>query len=328
MIFADKLIALRKKCGWSQEELAEQVGVSRQSVSKWEGAQSIPDLDKIIRLSELFGVSTDYLLKDDIEETDPPVATKEASHVRRVSMEEAVAFLAAKRRTAPMIAWGAFLCILSPVCLLLLGAAAESAQAGKMTEAMAGGIGMIVLFCLVAAGVVLFITAGSITSRYSYMEKEEFETEYGVAGMVAERREAFRGRYMAHNIAGATLCILSVLPLFAGAMIDEENDLLLVGMVGLLFFFAGTGVWHFIRGGVRQASYERLLQEGDYSRAKKKREAADATFTSAYWSAVAAAYLAYSFITMNWGRSWIMWPVTAVFYPVALAINRVCTKNK
>lgn len=63
MIFADKLIQLRKKAGWSQEELAEQMNVTRQSVSKWEGAQSVPDLKKIIRLSELFGVSTDYCLK-------------------------------------------------------------------------------------------------------------------------------------------------------------------------------------------------------------------------------------------------------------------------
>lgn len=60
MIFADKLIQLRKKAGWSQDELAEQMNVSRQSVSKWEGAQAIPDLERIVRLSGLFGVSTDY----------------------------------------------------------------------------------------------------------------------------------------------------------------------------------------------------------------------------------------------------------------------------
>ena len=65
MIFADKLITLRKKAGWSQEELAEKLNVTRQSVSKWEGAQSVPDIDKILQLSCLFGVTTDYLLKDD-----------------------------------------------------------------------------------------------------------------------------------------------------------------------------------------------------------------------------------------------------------------------
>ena len=67
MILADKIAELRKKNGWSQEELAGQLGVSRQSVSKWESAASIPDLDKILKLSELFGVSTDYLLKDSWE---------------------------------------------------------------------------------------------------------------------------------------------------------------------------------------------------------------------------------------------------------------------
>ena len=70
MIFADKLIALRKKFGWSQEELAEKLGVTRQSVSKWEGAQSVPDIDKILQLSRLFGVTTDYLLKDELGEPE------------------------------------------------------------------------------------------------------------------------------------------------------------------------------------------------------------------------------------------------------------------
>ena len=68
MILADKIISLRKKAGWSQEELAEQLGVTRQSVSKWEGAQSVPDMDKVVQMSRLFGVTTDFLLKDEIEE--------------------------------------------------------------------------------------------------------------------------------------------------------------------------------------------------------------------------------------------------------------------
>ena len=78
MILADKIIDLRKKAGWSQEELAEKLGVSRQSVSKWEGAQSIPDMNKILQLSELFGVSTDYLLKDSLEAPEPLAAPEDA----------------------------------------------------------------------------------------------------------------------------------------------------------------------------------------------------------------------------------------------------------
>ena len=63
MNLADKIIQLRKKKGWSQEELAEMINVTRQSVSKWESRASMPDLDKIVRLSEIFGVTVDYLLK-------------------------------------------------------------------------------------------------------------------------------------------------------------------------------------------------------------------------------------------------------------------------
>lgn len=63
MILADKITELRKKRGWSQEELAEKVDVTRQSVSKWESAQSTPDLDKILKLAEIFEVTTDELLK-------------------------------------------------------------------------------------------------------------------------------------------------------------------------------------------------------------------------------------------------------------------------
>ena len=64
MILADRIVELRKKKGWSQEELAEMIDVTRQSVSKWESGQSLPDLDKILKLADIFGVSTDYLLKD------------------------------------------------------------------------------------------------------------------------------------------------------------------------------------------------------------------------------------------------------------------------
>ena len=59
------IYSARKRKRISQEELAASMNVSRQSVSKWESGQSIPDLEKIIQLSLLFGVSTDYLLKDE-----------------------------------------------------------------------------------------------------------------------------------------------------------------------------------------------------------------------------------------------------------------------
>ena len=89
MILADKIIRLRKKNGWSQEDLADKMNVSRQAVSKWEGAQTIPDLEKILQLSILFGVSTDYLLKDEIEDEELTDDTSSDTTVKRISIEEA-----------------------------------------------------------------------------------------------------------------------------------------------------------------------------------------------------------------------------------------------
>ena len=67
MILAEKIAYLRKQKEWSQEELASQLDISRQSVSKWESGASIPELDKIIGMSHIFDVSTDFLLKDEYD---------------------------------------------------------------------------------------------------------------------------------------------------------------------------------------------------------------------------------------------------------------------
>ena len=73
MELSEKILQLRKALGLSQEQLAEQVGVSRQSISKWETGQSVPELDKLVILSQVFGVSTDELLGKTVskEESSP-----------------------------------------------------------------------------------------------------------------------------------------------------------------------------------------------------------------------------------------------------------------
>lgn len=63
MNISDRIQSLRKTKGISQEELADKIGVSRQAVSKWESEQNVPDIDKIMLMSDFFGVTTDYLLK-------------------------------------------------------------------------------------------------------------------------------------------------------------------------------------------------------------------------------------------------------------------------
>ena len=327
MIFADKLTKLRKKAGWSQEELAEQMNVTRQSVSKWEGAQSVPDLEKMIRLSNLFGVSTDYLLKDEIEDTDSILPSDDMSAIRRVSMEEANAFLSIKATTSKSIALATFLCILSPICLLILGAISEVSEYG-LADNVAGGIGMIVLLLLVTIAVALFISSGRKTAAYDYLEKEIFETEYGVSGMVSSLKKQYNETHTRNNIIGAGLCIMALIPLFVGTIFNDENELLLTIMLSSSFIIAGIGVVFFISSGIVWASYEKLLQEGDYSKEKKKNQSIATTISVIYWSIATAVYLGYSLSTNNWGYSWVILVVAAVVFPAIVAISNLPGKRK
>lgn len=330
MIFADKLIRLRKKSGWSQEELAEQMGVSRQSISKWEGAQSIPDLEKIIKLAKLFSVSTDYLLLDELgdePEEAPALPGEERPALRRVSMEEANAFLEIKAETAGWIAFGVFLCILSPICLLLLAGLSEMPGSG-ISEGLAAAIGLTVLLVMVAAAVAIFVYSGGKTSAFEYLDSQIFETEYGVSGMVKERREQYRERYMRNNIIGVCLCILAAIPLFGSAALEAENPLLPVGLLCATLVTVAFGVRLLVRSGTVWGGFERLLEEGEYTREEKKKQPLISKISQVYWTLALAGYLAYSFITNGWDRSWIVWPVAAVLFPAVTALILLFAKKK
>ena len=256
MILADKIIRLRKKNGWSQEELAERLKVSRQSVSKWEGAQSVPDLDKILQLSKIFGVSIDYLLKEEFEEEEYITEdTSEETLARRVSLEEANAFLTIKKATAGKIAFAVFLCILSPICLILLGAASESGVL-SVSENMAGGIGLVVMLLMVAVAAAVFVLCGAQTKPYEYLEKELIDTEYGVSGMVRERKKQYRSTYTKYNVIGTSVCILSVVPLMIGAF--TENAFAAVMGLAITMMTAAIGVTFFIVAGINWTSMEKL----------------------------------------------------------------------
>lgn len=326
MIFADKLIRLRKQSGWSQEELAEQMNVTRQSVSKWEGAQAVPDLEKVLRLSQLFGVSTDYLLKDEIETAEPALGVEEPA-LRRVTMEEANTFLAIKAATARPIALGVLLCILSPICLLMLGTMCEQPYSG-MSAGFAAGVGLVILLGMVAAAVAIFVSSGSKTARFEYLEREIFETEYGVTGMVKARKEQYKDTYDRGNLIGTCLCVLSPVFLFLGMAVFTEDDLLMVTCLCLTLALAGVGVLFLVAVGIPWASFEKLLQEGEYSREEKSRLPVTGAVSTAYWLTAVAIYLAWSFATDGWTTTWIVWPVAGVLFPAVLALVRMFTRKK
>ena len=322
MILADKIIALRKKSGWSQEALAEKLGVSRQSVSKWEGALAIPDLDKVVKLSRIFGVSTDYFLKDELEEEEFIQESSDGDDaLRRVSIEEANAFLWIKSITAKQIAFATFLCILSPIVLFLLGAASET-QLLPITENMALGIGLVVMTAMVIPAVAIYITCGMKTARFEFLESESIETAYGVSGMVKERKNKYKDIYTQYNVLGTCLCIASVIPLFIGVFLPEGAyyEFYLMVALALLMLLVGIGVAFFIIANINWASMQKLLEEGDYTKQKKAISKGTGAVAAGFWLLVVALYLAYSFYTDDWKNSWIVWPVAGVVFAAMMVM--------
>ena len=329
MILADKIVENRKKNGWSQEELAEKLGVSRQSVSKWESAQAVPDLKKILQLSEVFGVSTDYLIKDEFEETpalEPaPVDNGLEETVRSVSMEEAVSFLNYSEKASRMVSTGVMMCILSPVILILLAGLAEQERI-PMEKSIAAAFGTALLLIMVAAAVGIFIREGMRGNKYEYLENIDIDTEYGVDGMVKERRDAYAETHSRRMIIGVMLCIVSAVPMLGVYAVHYTNnsDLFPLLCTALLLVMCAVGVKLIVLTCMRQGGYDRLLEEGDYTRLNKKA----GKFDGIYWAIATAGYLLWSFITMRWEVTWIVWPVAGVLFAAYREIMKAIVRAR
>ena len=324
MILADKIIELRKKSGWSQEELAEQLGISRQAVSKWESGASIPDLDKIIRLSGIFGVSTDYLLKDEIEQSAPQYDEPDMAAERTVTVEEANEFMDLQAGASGRIAAATALCILSPVCLIQLAGLAE---AGRMDESLAGGVGTAVLLAIIAVAVAVFILCGLKMKKFEFLEKDPFSLAYGVSGIVRKRQEEHEEAARRRLVVGVTLCIVGIIPLIlAGAL--GASDYACITCTNVMLAFIALGVYAIIRSTVVTAGFDKLLQQGDYTEANKRRERRLSFLPGAYWCIATAVYLFWSFRTDSWKQTWIVWPVAGVLYAAVYGILKAVVKER
>ena len=332
MILADKIIENRKKNGWSQEELADKLGVSRQSVSKWEGAQAVPDMKKIIQMADIFGVSTDYLLKDEIEETSIVESTtsgytEEDEAPVRVSMEEANSFLAYNEKSASPISFGVMLCIMSAVPLLVL-LGLSGAGVLPFSEYTATMLGIIILLIMIACAVTIFIFTSAKGKAFEYLNEKNIDTDYGVSGMAKEKRSKYEGAHTRRIAIGVVLCIVAAIPMFittiTGYTTSKMGGSLVIYGVALLLTMIGIGVKLLVQTSMINNGYNKLLEDGDYTRFNKRASKWDGI----YWAIAVAIYLSWSFITMNWQLTWIVWPIAGVIFAAYKEIIKLLISSK
>ncbi len=329
MILADKITQLRKKSGMSQEELAEKLNVSRQAVSKWESAQSTPDLNRILQMSALFSVSTDVLLKDELDLSqleDMSIAAAETlshdetnSPTRYVTIREANEFLEKTKSHSMCTAAAVALIILSPVMPIILDAV--------IGESALANLGAVFMFLFIAVGVGVLIFSNIRMKPFHFLSHECIETEYGVDGMVKEKKSQYQQKYALSMVIGVVLCILS--PVMPVVFDNSAGESVLANISAVfLFLFVAAGVFMLLKASITNGAYKKLLEEEGFSRAQKNKDKRIGNVIGAYWLIITAVYLGYSFITMHWERSWSVWPVAGVLCPVvALIANAVKNRN-
>ena len=149
MALSEKLYTLRKKSGLSQEQLAEQLSVSRQAISKWESGQSVPESDKLIVISNYFKVSLDYLLKEESEQTTAETPATDGSMQTNDRTKWLLGIITCVGGILCLIVWG-LLSILNP---------AASDQLSESSMIQIDGNGIFLILCLVAiiVGAVLLL---------------------------------------------------------------------------------------------------------------------------------------------------------------------------
>lgn len=335
MNLPEKIMTLRRRNGWSQEELAERLDVSRQSVSKWEMGQSVPELDKVIQMSDLFGVSADSLIRDELEldfgeqaRTGEKDAAEPTETGRTLSVPEMTVLLRNARRKNLLIATGVALCVLSPILFILEKFLAAAFIAPVM----------------IAAAVACFILAANLwknTPFAVYQKGDRLSAD--AAAWFRERFPAANLRFLLFSLVGVVLFILSPIPLIALAIAKDEKltDLQAETCVAILLAVVAVGVFLVLLRGEEMAVWERFraiqsgvlpedLREGEEPQEALAREAEERRnpIGKFYWSIITAAYLLVSFLTHRWEYTWIIWPVAAVLDGAIEAVFYFVRRNK
>ena len=174
---------------------------------------------------------------------------------------------------------------------------------------------------MVAIATGIFIYCEEKTKKFDYLENELFDTEYGVKGVVSQLKKEYHDTYVKYNILGTIICILSVLPLFLGIVVLDD-ELFILKMIAILLILVGLGVNFFIIASINYESMNLFLKENCQNSKLSKNKKIKDTISSVYWLLSLTIYLGYSLVSNDWGHSWIIWPIAGVLFAiVAVIIN-------
>ncbi|MBE6992794.1 MAG: helix-turn-helix transcriptional regulator [Ruminococcaceae bacterium] len=290
MTFADNLQRIRKNAGFTQEELAERMEVSRQAVSKWESGQTFPELDKLIRMAEMFNCSLDELVRGE----------DSAAAVSKISAEEEAAFAGycgVKMKLARSITLGVFLILLGVTLIVLSDLGTET------TQIMATAL----LLLLIAAAVALFIVSGLAADNFK--KKNPCITDL----FPAEEKSGF-DKHFAFGIAGGVAMILI--------------GIVILIFLDTVFFVAeavsACGMLVCINIGVCMIVYVAMIKDmynvENYNKEQENSNGPD--WSGAIMLIATAVFLACGFLFGLWHPAWVAFPIGGILCGVVDSLKK------
>lgn len=242
MNFGEKIFRLRKEKGLSQEALAERLGTTRQAVSKWENNQGFPETEKLLQISDLFQVSTDFLLKEGSSEMSPD------QRGFYVSREMAEAYIAHERRVSGYLGMGYLFLSMTGIPFSLFGEGDPWRYLGMSASISAG-----------AAFLVLGMFAEE--ERYRVLKREPLLLDYECRKALDLQYQAKKKKYMAAAVPSILLFVLGVLIVAR----TSGETFLWPGSRPLAFLGFGLGLLGFTRSMGMMEAYERLVENERYT---------------------------------------------------------------
>lgn len=220
----------------------------------------MPDLDRILELSKIFGVTTDLLLKEELEiDEQTVIAYEENTNVKKVSMEQAKDYLEKKRKFAFFKALGMGLAVFS-LCTFTFPGIFINVENEETEIIVLIVIGLVFLGILVTAISIVGKSSQKLRD-YLFIDTQEFNTEYGVTEMVKKEKAQFEQRNRVWMFVQSILLIIGLVPFIVQFIIPEATMICLTAM----FFVQSFTTFFAIKTSTIKSSFEELLQEGNYT---------------------------------------------------------------
>ena len=256
-----------------------------------------------------------------IEET---VAEGIESEGISVTLEEAKLYCKESAKAGVRYGIASMICVLSPILLIFMGGLQE---VHGLNDGIVAAVGLVPLLLMIACAVAIFIITGISMGKYEKYEKEVLFLDYATKQFVEAQREAEKVSYALQIALGVFLCIVAVIPMIIVGSMELASDMPAVLCVLVLLAIVSVAVFLFVSAGTKSDAYHVLLQEEEYHAERKRKGSPIQVFDSIYWPAVTVIYLAWSFITMQWHITWVIWPVAGVLSAVIEAIITAVTRK-